>query len=178
MTHREYVEFLASAADKHEFVRGEVRAMAGGTPEHARLAARVIAALAALAGGSGCEVFSSDLRVRVEATDFDTFPDVTVVCGALETAADDRNAVTNPTLIVEVLCDSTEAYDRGEKFAHYRRLLSLREYLLVSPRARRLELFQRGADGAWTLLEADPGGALRLASIGGELAADVVFGPP
>lgn len=175
MNHDEFVTFLASAEQKHEFLRGEVFAMAGGTPEHARLAMRVGSELMRLLGGRGCEAFSSDLRVRVVETDFDTFPDVTVVSGKLERAPGDTNAVTNPALLVEVLSDSTEAYDRGEKFAHYRRLASLQGYLLVSQREARLELFERREDGSWLFREAGPGQRLTIASLGVELAVDAVF---
>jgi len=175
LSYAEYVELLARADDKHEFLRGEVFAMAGGTPEHARLGMRVGAQLMRLLAGRGCEAFSSDLRVRVDETDFDTFPDVTVVCGKLEASATDRNAVINPTLLVEVLSESTEGRDRGEKFAHYRRLASLRGYLLVAPWTSRLELFERRDDGSWIYRDAGPGERLRIASLGIELEVDTIF---
>lgn len=104
--------------------------------------------------------------MRIESTDLTTYPDVTVVCGSLERSRLDHDAVTNPVLIVEVLSDSTEAYDRGEKFAHYRRLPSLEEYVLVSQRRPRLELYRRAARGHWVLFEAGPGESLEVASIG------------
>lgn len=176
MSYLDYVALLARSGDqKYEFLRGEAFAMAGGTPEHARLAARVIAQLGPQLAGRGCEAFSSDLRVRVEETDFDTFPDVTVVCGKLERASGDRNAVTNPKLIVEVLSDSTEAYDRGEKFARYRRLASLEAYLLVSQTSARLDLFERSAGGDWMFRDARAGGTLRIDALGIELAVDPIF---
>jgi Uma2 family endonuclease len=175
MTHAEYVVFLHTARAKHEYLRGEIFAMSGGTVEHARLAARVIGELTRLLAGRGCEPFSSDLRVRVDATDFDAFPDVAVVCGPVQTSADDLDACINPTLLVEVLSDSSEGYDRGEKFSHYRRLGTLREYVVVSQKARRLEVFRRDDDGRWVFTEAGPGESLALESLGVALEVDTVY---
>ena len=173
-----YVEYLASerASDvRHEYLRGDVWAMAGGTPEHARLAARVIGELGRQLEGKPCEPFSSDLRVRVVATDLSTYPDVTVVCGELETAPEDADAVVNPTVLVEVLSDGSEAYDRGEKFAHYRRLASLREYVLISQHEPRVEVFRRRGEREWVFSEARAGETLRFSSLGVELAVDAVY---
>ncbi len=176
MTYAQYLEAEAAGEVKHEWLRGEVFAMAGGTPTHARLAAAIIVALSRALADRPCEVFTSDLRVRVEATDLSTYPDVTVVCGELQASALDSNAVTNPTLIVEVLSASTEGYDRGEKFAHYRRLPSLREYVLVSSSEPRLEAYSRNDAGEWVLHEAGPGESLRLRSIeGAQLETDVIY---
>lgn len=176
MTYEQYLEAEAAADIKHEWLRGEVFAMAGGTPTHARLAAAIIGALSRVLGDRPCEVFTSDLRVRVEATDLSTYPDVTVVCGELLHSEVDVNAVINPTLIIEVLSDSTEAYDRGEKFAHYRRLPSLREYVLVSGSEPRLEAYARNDAGEWVLHEAGPGESLSLRSIeGARLETDSIY---
>jgi Uma2 family endonuclease len=98
-----------------------------------------------------------------------------VVCGRIERSAIDAEASTNPVVLVEVLGDSTEAYDRGEKFAHYRRIPSLREYLLVSQAEPHLEVFRRTSSGTWELVEAGPGDRLRLESIAVGLAVDEVF---
>ncbi|MEY4547351.1 MAG: hypothetical protein RL685_3546, partial [Pseudomonadota bacterium] len=126
--------------------------------------------------GKPCRVFSSDLRVHVEATHLSTYPDVTVVCGPIARSPLDENAITNPVLIVEVLSNSTEAYDRGEKFAHYRHLPSLKESLLVSQRERRLELHRRNAAGRWELFEAGTGEVLELVSLPSvTLATDDVY---
>jgi Uma2 family endonuclease len=179
MTYAEYLAAEAASATKHEYLRGEVYAMAGGTPEHAALAMAVGRDLGNQLRGQPCRVFSSDLRVRVEATDLSTYPDVTVVCGRLERSEVDQNAAVNPVLIVEVLSDSTEAYDRGEKFAHYRRLPSLKEYLLVSQKEPRLEVYRRNDAGHWVLFEARRGESLELASLPGvQLATDEVYRDP
>src|SRR5712692_2096843 len=108
MSYAEYLQLERTSAMKHEYLRGEVFAMAGGTPEHARLAASIIGALTAALRGRPCSVFTSDARVRIEATDRATYPDVTVVCGRLEHTLDDPDSITNPVVIVEILSDATE----------------------------------------------------------------------
>ena len=177
MTYAEYLELERSSDIKHEYLRGEVIALAGGTPEHSRLAANVIGELRTALSGRPCVVFTSDARVRIEATDRATYPDVTVVCERLEHAADDRDAITNPVVIVEVLSDQTEADDRGEKFAHYRRLASLREYVLVSQRTPRIEVYRRQGL-AWVFSEAAAGQALALESLGVTLSVDEIYRDP
>ena len=177
MSDAEYLELERTSEMKHEYLRGEVFAMARGTPEHARLAANIIGELTAALRGRPCSVFTSDARVRIEVTDRATYPDVTVVRGRLEHAADDPDSITNPVVIVEILSDATEADDRGEKFAHYRRLASLREYVLVSQRARRLEVYRR-RDERWLLDEAGTGESLRLESIDVVLSVDEVYRDP
>jgi Uma2 family endonuclease len=168
-TWSEYLAFEASSNVKHEYLGGQIYAMAGGTPEHAALAAAVIGLLFPQLRAGRCRVHDADLRVRVRATGLATYPDVTVVCGPREHDPDDEHAVTNPTLIVEVLSRSTEEYDRGDKFEHYKHLPSLREYVLVSHRERSVEVFARGADGAWACTVARGGEVAYLASIGGRL---------
>ncbi len=180
--HMTYAAYLAAelvSETKHEYLRGEVYAMAGGTPEHAALQAAVLIELGMALRGRPCRTYGSDLRVRVEATDLSTYPDITVVCGSLETSVIDPHAATNPMLIVEVLSDSTEAYDRGEKFAHYRRVPSLREYVLVSQHELRIESFYKSEQGVWMLDEAGPGGTLRLAALEGvSLDVDLIYRNP
>jgi Uma2 family endonuclease len=149
--------------------------MAGGTLEHGRLAARLTFVLTAGLGKSPCEAFSSDAKVRVDETDLSTYPDVSVICGHIERSSMDPEAATNPVVLVEVLSDSSEAYDRGEKFAHYRRLPSLQEYVLVSQTTPHIEVFRRTGSGSWEFREATAGGRLKLESIGVELIVDEVY---
>jgi Uma2 family endonuclease len=175
MTYAEYCAFEREATIKHEYLRGEVFAMTGGTLEHARLGGRVIYLLNRELSTRPCRVFTSDARIRVEATDLDTYPDVSVVCGEPRTAAGDDHALVNPTLVVEVLSDSTEAYDRGQKAAHYRRIPSLQAYLLVSQHEPHLELFVRQANGAWTLFEAGAGEQLTIEPLDITLLVDEVY---
>jgi Uma2 family endonuclease len=175
MTYAEYCAFERESAVRHEYLRGEVFAMAGGTLEHGRLASRVIYLLSRALEGRRCSVYTSDVRVRIEATDLDTYPDVSVVCGDPQTADADPRALLNPILLVEVLSDSTEAYDRGQKASHYRRIPSLGAYLMVSQAERRLELQLRQAIGGWTIHEAGPGERLAIGPLGIELAVDEVY---
>lgn len=182
MSYAEYRDAEPAASTKHDYVRGEVFAMTGGTPEHGALAARIIYLLTRALEGRACRVFSSDVRVRIAATDLATdmatYPDASVVCGQLRTAPDDPHALVNPTLVVEVLSDSTEGYDRGQKASHYRRLPSLRAYLLVSQHEPRLELQLRRDDGTWSLLEVGPGESLPVEPLGLSLAVDDVYVDP
>lgn len=136
MTWKDFVEFEKNSDEKHEYLRGEVWAMAGGTPEHGRLAANAIGELRSSLKGRPCVVMSSDVRVRVRDTDRSTYPDTFVVCGKLITDPDDENTIVNPVVIVEVLSPGTEASDRGEKFAHYQHLESLKDDVLLSRRRR------------------------------------------
>jgi Uma2 family endonuclease len=170
-TWREYLALEASSNVKHEYLDGQIYAMAGGTPEHAALAAAAIGLLFPQLRAGRRRVHDADLRVRVRATGLATYPDVTIVCGPRERDPDDEQAVTNPTVIVEVLSRSTEEYDRGDKFEHYKRLLSLREYVLISHRERCIEVWTRGTGESWTSVVYREGDAARLASI--DAALDV-----
>jgi Uma2 family endonuclease len=152
--------------------------MTGGTLEHARLAVRLTYLLTRALEGRPCRVYSSDLRVHIAATDLDTYPDASVVCGDPQTAEADSHALINPSLIVEVLSDSTEAYDRGQKASHYRRIPSLRAYLLVSQHEPHLELQIRQADGRWILLEARAGERLEIDPLEIGLDVDEVYREP
>jgi Uma2 family endonuclease len=177
MTYAEYLALEKRSAEKHEYLRGEVWAMAGGTPTHAKLQVNVSSALSAALRGRPCGVYSSDLRVRVQATDRSTYPDVTVVCGKRETASDDEDAVVNPVVIVEVLSASTEASDRGEKFAHYQRLPSLMEYVLVNHEKQRVEVFRRGA-GIWEYVAFEEGQTVHLKALDVNLDMTELYSDP
>jgi Uma2 family endonuclease len=177
MTYAEYLDAEAKSEVRHEYLNGEVWEMAGGTPEHFALAAAMIGELRAALRGKPCRTFTSDLRVRILDTGLSTYPDVSVVCGQLETAADDKDAITNPIVLVEVLSEATEAYDRGAKWAHYRRIPSLREYVLVSQPEPLVEVFRRGEPGRWELLEARSG-EIELASPGIRLDVGALYANP
>jgi Uma2 family endonuclease len=154
-TYADYLTLEASSNVKHEFLGGQIYAMAGGTPEHAALAAAVIGLLFEQLRGGGCRAYDADLRVRTP-SGLATYPDVTVVCGPTERHAEDPQAVTNPDVIIEVLSRSTEEYDRGDKFEHYKSLPSLRQYVLISHRDQSVEVWTR--DDEWksaTIREGD-----------------------
>lgn len=172
---RDYVRLEEYSNVRHEFLDGVIYAMAGGTPEHAALAARIIRKLGAKLEGSSCEVFTSDLRVRVAATGLATYPDVAVVCGGLQTDPEDPSTVLNPILLVEMLSDSTVEYDRGEKLDHYRKVDSLREVLLVSHRTPAIELWRRDEAGVWSSETAGEGERVMLHSVGCELSIDDLY---
>jgi Uma2 family endonuclease len=178
MSFADYVAAEAKSEIKHEWLNGEVRAMSGGTPEHSALAMALGRQLGNALEGRPCRVFSSDLRIRVLETGLSTYPDLSVVCGKLEVDAEDANSVVNPVLLVEVLSDTTEGYDRGEKFAHYRRIASLQELVLVSQHEPRIEVYTRTDDGAWKLREWRSGGRVELTSLAVSLAVDDVYRDP
>jgi Uma2 family endonuclease len=178
MSYSEYVVAEAKSDLRHEFQNGQVFAIAGGTPEHGALAAAMIRELGAALRGKPCRVYSSDVRVRVAATGFTTYPDASVVCGGLETDSMDRDAVLNPVLVIEVLSESTEAYDRGAKAAHYRRIPSLREYVLLAQNEPLVEVYRRNEQGRFELIEARLGERFELASVGVTLEVQAVYENP
>ncbi len=138
---------LEEASDvRHEYHRGELFSMAGGTLNHARLGANILFQLAYQRKSSGCNIFSGDARIRIEAKDCFLYPEASVVCGPVETAKDDPNSIINPVLIAEVLSPGTEAYDRGEKFRLYRMLDSFKEYVLINQSRPLVEVFFRLGD--------------------------------
>ena len=148
--------------------------MAGVTAEHAPLAMVVGGELMVALRGGRCRVYSSDMRVRVRKTGLCTYPDVTVVCGPREPDPEDMNTVTNPIVLVEITSKSTEKYDRGEKFDHYKQIRSLREYVLVSQRERAIEVRRRTAS-SWTSHVARAGEKAVLKSVGVTLDVDAVY---
>lgn len=162
---RDYLSFEASSNVKHEYLGGQIYAMAGGTPEHAALAAAFIGQLYAQLRTGRCRPYDA-VRVRVREADLLTYPDVTIVCGPVERDREDPLSAVNPTVLVEVLSDSTERYDRGEKFEHYKKLPSLQQYVLVAHAERLVEVWTRGAGDAWTCQSARDGERADLASVG------------
>ncbi len=175
-----YAEYLAAEREspvRMEFVDGVPYAMAGGTPQHGELAAEMIFALKTLLrrGHGHCKVFTADVKIHVTASGNSYYPDVSVACGPRVTTVVDTLAITNPVLLVEVLSESTESYDRGRKFRDYQRIPSLRHYLLVSQDEARIEHFRRNDDDTWTLSIAEKGASVRLPDLGGDLAVDAVF---
>lgn len=155
LSEAEYLEIERKAEFKSEFYDGEMFAMSGGSRWHSLISANVGGELRQALKGRGCVVFESNLRVKVESTGLYTYPDVTVACEEQRFADDEMDTLLNPTLIVEVLSDSTEKYDRGEKFQYYQLIPSLKEYMLVSQHVARVELFVREGGGTWRLHQAE-----------------------
>ncbi len=145
-TYEQYLRSLEMSDVKLEYCDGVIYAMAGGTPAHAALAMAAGRLLGQALLGQ-CTVYSSDLKIRIDATDLSTFPDCSIICGPVERAAIDKDAATNPSLLVEVTSASTEDYDRGEKLSHYKQLPSLQAVLFVSHKSPRVTLVQRTATG-------------------------------
>jgi Uma2 family endonuclease len=145
----DYLSWEDTQTEKHEFIAGEVFAMTGARQDHVVVSGNIFAALKQRLRSTPCRPYISDLKLRVEAADAFFYPDVMVSCNA--DGLKNQRFIQHPTLIVEVLSDSTAAFDRGGKFAAYRKLDSLKEYLIVDIDARRVECFRRMADNDWLL---------------------------
>lgn len=175
LTETEYLTQERLAPGKSEFLDGETFAMAGTSLPHNRISVNTLVALRSQLEGRGCEVFTSDLRLRVAQTGLYTYPDLVVVCGEPDLLDDDHDTLLNPKLIVEILSSSTEAYDRGQKFGHYRTIDSLTDYVLISQDRPLIEHFSR-SHGIWELRAAEGVEAmLELPSIGCRLALAEVY---
>lgn len=149
LSREEYLLLEAHGDAKHEFLQGQVYAMAGGTFNHARIAGNLFASLRQLLRGKPCQPMNSDMRVHTP-SGLDTYPDVSVYCGQPE-LSDKQTSLLNPILLVEVLSPSTHEYDRSSKFAHYRSMPGLQDYLLVDPEAVSVEHFHRLKRDEWLL---------------------------
>lgn len=172
----EYLVRERAAEYKSEYVDGEVRAMTGASRKHGRVAMNIGASLYAQLRGGPCETFMSDMRVRAAHRRDYFYPDVVVVCGKSEVEDEYEDTILNPTLIVEVLSPSTEARDHTEKWEYYRKLPSLRDYLLVAQDRPRVERYTRQAEGLWLFSETEELDAiLQLDSIGCTLALKDIY---
>lgn len=168
-TPEEYLVLERKALKKSEYLNGRIFAMAGASVEHNTITANLVRTLGNAFLGRPCRVFSSDMRVKVAATGLYTYPDVVALCADLLFDDLQRDTLINPAVIFEVLSPSTEAYDRGEKFAHYRRLESLTDYVLISQDKSRTEHFARQGS-LWVLTEISSlDDTLILTSIGCDL---------
>src|SRR5438552_2686042 len=154
-TPEQYLALERAAEYKSEYINGKVYARAGANREHNLLTVNIAAGLGSTLKDQPYEVYISQMRVKVSPTGMYTYPDVVVACNEPRFEDEHGDTLLNPTIIVEVLSPSTEAYDRGEKFAHYRRLTSLAEYVLVSQDKARVEHYRRHDSGndQWVLTE-------------------------
>lgn len=149
ITPEKYLQLEADSDLKHEYIDGEVCAMAGATDTHVTIAGNIFALLLSHLRGSGCRVYISDMKVKIETKNRFFYPDVMVTC---ETQDRENSTYKQfPRLIIEVLSDSTEAFDRGDKFADYQSLPSLQEYVLINTKKARIECFRRTSEGLWLL---------------------------
>ena len=174
MSAAEYLAWEREQPERHHYLQGDIFAMAGGSARHNALGAAVIMELGIAFRGGPCRPFTSDQRVAMRDGEHYVYPDVTVVCGPLELAAGTRDTLINPSVVVEVLSKSTEAYDRGAKWDDYRQLPSVTDYLLVSQTAPRIEHFQREARGEWHYRVVGAGGRVSLKT-GAVVEVDSVF---
>jgi Uma2 family endonuclease len=175
MSPNEYLAFERAAEQKHEYADGEIFAISGGTFEHSLVAANLLRELGVSLAGRPCWPLTSDMRVKVEGSSRYLYPDGSVVCGEPLFEDARRDTLLNPKVVIEVLSESSEAYDRGDKFACYRTIPSLAEYLLASQTEPRLDHYVRQPDDGWLLRSVGPGGRVRLPSLGCELAVDRIY---
>lgn len=169
----EYLAWEAEQVEKHEYVDGEVFAMAGAGEGHVTVTGNVYMALRQHLKGSPCRTFVADMKVQLDASSSFFYPDVVVTCSTRD--AQDPLVKREPTLIVEVLSPGTAAYDRGAKFSSYRQLTSLQEYVLVDTDTRATDVYRKGADGLWVLHPFVGSQAVELASVGLTLTPAVLF---
>jgi Uma2 family endonuclease len=168
-------DFLAwenQQVEKHEFHQGEVFAMVGGRRTHGRAVSNLNRRLAEQLDGSPCQVFAEGMKVQI-AADTILYPDLFVTCDKADLATE--MIFRSPTLVIEVLSPSTQAYDRSQKFSLYRRIDSLQEYILVDPETRRIDGFRRGTDGRWVLHDMSQDEVMDCASVGCKVALTDIF---
>ena len=175
-TYADYVALELESPTKHEFLGGEIYAMAGGSEEHSALSAEVLRLVGNATVDSPCRVHTSDLRIYVEAAGLATFPDGSVICGPLEQHGPSPKATAlNPSLLLEVTSNSSEEFDTGTKLEAYRTIPSLRDYVVISHRERRVTVHSRGTNGQWSTSVAISGGRVLLPSLGLELVVDDIY---
>ena len=176
ITPEEYLHRERQADFRSEYFRGEIFAMAGASANHNLIVLNAGAHLREQLKKKPCRVFPSDLKLRIEATGLYTYPDLSVVCGDPELATDAGDVLLNPVTIIEVLSESTEAYDRGKKFEHYRTIPSLTHYVLIAQDRHSIDCFSRQSDGSWSLTSSQgPEAKISLNEIGCELSATEVY---
>lgn len=171
----EYLVMDTASDMRYEYVGGEVYAKSGGTLRHNRITLNLASGLMQALKGRPCQVFMSDVRLKVAAAEAYYYPDVMVACGDAPFAADATQALETPVLVVEVLSPASEAIDRREKLSAYRRLPSLMEYALVSQDSRRVEIYRRQGDIGWLYLEFLPGQTVQFAAVDVALPLDDLY---
>jgi Uma2 family endonuclease len=190
MSPEQYLALELEAGCKHEYWSGEVFAMAGASRRHNLLVSNLVHLLVGALRERPCDVYPSDMRVSAAAADIFTYPDVSVVCGEPNFADQANDTLLNPVVIIEVLSDSTEAYDRGKKsgvgqggrgspdvkkFEHYRNIASVQHYLLVAQSKPLVEIYTRQADGTWSLSDRRLADQVVLPAVGCELAVADIY---
>jgi len=174
-TPEQYLDFERHSPERHEFVSGEIFLMGGASERHNLIVINISRDISLQFRSRPCKVYANDMRVKVGKTSLYTYPDVVAVCGPAKFDDSLKDTLMNPMLIVEVLSPSTEAYDRGRKFEHYRQIETLAEYLLVSSDKPHVERFVRQSSGEWTFSEVHDEAALQLSSVACSLALANVY---
>ena len=175
-TAAEYLSMERNSREKHEFAFGEIYAMGGASARHVEIVGNIVRELGNQLRQRPCRVYSTDLRLCVDADHRYTYPDVVVVCGQPQFLDDELDTLLNPDLIVEVLSESTRNYDRGDKFQQYRGIPTFREYLLVDQAKAHIERYSKQNDGTWSLWETDSlDGVIHLESIGVTLPVSEIY---
>lgn len=172
----EYLSVERESEIRHEYVNGEVYEMAGANKRHNLISANIIRLIGNQILDRSCSVYGSDMRIKIQSAEKYTYPDVVALCGPeeFEDAAEDN--LLNPAVIIEVLSKTTEAYDRGAKFAYYQAIESLREYILVTQEPFRVEQFVRKDSNTWTYFEfSSADDVVKLDSIGCELTLRDIY---
>lgn len=170
-----FLAWEAGQSERHEYLHGEVFDMTGACDAHNTIALNIASALKSAFRGTLCRVFIADMKLRVDLADAVFYPDVMVTCDTRDKSPDSDTTKRHPALIIEVLSESTAAYDRGLKFERYRTLDTLREYLLVEQDRRHADLFRREVDGRWVLYACDAGAAVVLESVGQTLSMATIY---
>ncbi|AFY61189.1 Uma2 family endonuclease [Synechococcus sp. PCC 6312] len=163
LTPTEYFAWEEQQLHRHEYINGEVYAMSGGTRNHSRIALKFGALLDNHLSNSSCQVFNSDCRVKIVETNDYIYPDVSVSCDPRDKTTDQY--ITYPCIIIEVLSDSTEAYDRGKKFFRYRQNPQLQDYVLVSSQEIAIDLYRKNSNDHWEIINYRPGDTVELQSV-------------
>jgi len=153
VSEREYLDAERLALEKHEYYRGEIFAMSGASIVHNKIAMNCALAIGPKLKGKKCQPFGSDLRIHIPKNTLYTYPDISIICGEIETTDDNFDTITNPSVIIEILSSSTRNYDKGEKFTLYREIDSLQEYILIDSERVMFEKFIRNSDNSWQLTE-------------------------
>ena len=173
MTADDFLAWEATQPERHEFLAGEIYAMAGAEDRHVTVAGNCYVALRQHLAGTSCRTYMSDMKLRVAAADAYFYPDVLVTCSAADHAS--SLIKSEPKLVIEVLSPRTAAFDRGGKFALYRLLPTLEEFALVDIDSRRTDVYRRGGDGLWVLHPFDAGETVELASVELQVTAGQLF---
>ena len=172
-TAADYLAWEPMQVDRHEYIDGEVFAMAGAEDRHVTVSMNLAFALRQHLSGSPCKTYMSDMRLQVAAANSYFYPDVLVTCSATDRAS--PTIKSEPKLIAEILSPSTAAFDRGLKFSHYRHIHTLEEYLLIDLDSRLTDCYRKGPDGLWVLNPFAAGETVHLASVGLDISADQLF---